>query len=73
MSDAWLPTGLDASSTGEDAVFVIRMWLERDLGSDVGPLWRGRVTVVNTHEERHVDGVEEAFDVVRAALPRREG
>jgi len=71
MSSGLISIDGGVASAGEDLVFVIRMWLERDVAAESGPLWRGRVTIVNTHEERHVNDVEEAFDIVRAALPRR--
>lgn len=71
MGNHQISNDYGATSTSEDLVFVIRMWPERIPGTVDVPLWRGRVTVVNTHEERHVNDVEEAFEIVRAALSRR--
>jgi len=73
MSGLWTPNESESAPSGEDLVFIIRMWLERDVANNSGPLWRGRVTLVNTQAEKHVDGIEEAFDIVRATLPRTAG
>jgi hypothetical protein len=60
-------------SPSGDHVFVVRLWLERVPDARTTALWRGRVTYVNTQEEKHVDGIEEALEMVRAVLLQRVG
>ena len=64
------PDGGGGGKAMDDHVFIVRLWLERaEAGGHAAPLWRGRVKYLNRAEEVHVDGIEAALQVVRAALP----
>jgi hypothetical protein len=53
----------------EDQVVVIRLWREREVAESSGPQrWRARITYVNSGQQFHASGVDDAFAVVRYLL-----
>jgi hypothetical protein len=51
-----------------DRVFILRFWIERESAPSTVPFWRAKVSDVVSGEERHVNGVEAALDLIRGDM-----
>ncbi|MGR9556476.1 hypothetical protein ACU8MG_25380 (plasmid) [Rhizobium leguminosarum] len=59
---------MPAQQSNLDHVFILRFWHEANADADASPLWRARVTDVNTGRQFHTDGLESALSVVRSLM-----
>ena len=51
-----------------DRVFILRFWVERESAPSTVSFWRAKVSDVVSGEERHVNGVEAALELVRGRM-----
>lgn len=59
---------MTVSSLEIDRVFILRFWRERGMEAKSPEPWRARIIDVNTGNNFHVSGIDEAFKFIRNQL-----